>query len=75
MNLLETLLPWLVGVAVLVAGWFTGRKTGKAAERQRQMEQDYKARREADDEREEVRKMDADTIRRDAARWVRGTKR
>lgn len=68
MYYLETI---LIGIAAVIASYFLGSKRGKNQEKLNQSIDTLKQIKEARDVETEVNKMDDDTLRNTASKWLR----
>lgn len=61
--LLAELWPYLVGMAVVVMGWFVGKQQGRIAEQSKQAQKDLKGVQNAIKARNEIDALDDDAVR------------
>jgi hypothetical protein len=62
-------------ITTLAATWFGGKMTGAANVKAKQAERRLRAVKEAGEIENEVEALDADTLKRRSAKWVRNSKR
>lgn len=73
--MMEWVIAVVAGIAGLAAIWFGGKKAGVSSIKAKQNEARLEAVNEANEVRNEVEALDRDTLKRRAAKWVRGSRK